>query len=180
MTARKPAGEPLHSAQEVMGEPFALGDYVVYAGHGVGRVKAFEAVNVAGQALTLLVIAFDQNGMVLRVPFQKIRGGGLRAIASSATMRDALSQLARPVPTKAVIWNRRMVEYMAKINSGDLFAVAEVVRDLHRISPGKPRSPAAQEMYERAFVRLSDELAAVDKTDSAAAAAKLDLLLNAA
>lgn len=156
------------------------GDLVVYRGHGIGRVKAVELENFGGHLLRCIIIAFEQDGMVLRLPWQKAHGAGLRPVASKAEMDEALLHLAvAPAPASG-IWNRRMVEYTAKINSGDLFAVVEVVRALHRPALGKSRSPGAQMIYERALVRLGSELAAVERTDPVAAATKLDLLLSAA
>lgn len=166
--------------QDVQAAQFFQGDYVVYRGHGVGRVKAIDTESVAGQTLKVILVVFNRDGMVLRVPFQKVRTAGLRPVVSPSTMREALLHLLTPAAVASGFWNRRMVEYTAKVNSGNLLSVTEVVRDLHRVAPGKSRSPSAQMIYERAYVHLSDELAAVEQTNATAAAAKLDSLLNAA
>ena len=159
--------------------PFAPGDLVVYRGHGVGQVIGVETQRLGGTQVRLVVVEFGPSGMVVRIPFHKVKSAGLRPVSSAEAMVEVLAQLAQPAVAAKGVWNRRLVEYMAKVNSGDPVALAEVVRDLHP-APKGVRSPAAQTIYEKAFGRLSEELAAVDCSDSVAAAAKLELLLNAA
>lgn len=160
--------------------PFAPGDFVVYGGHGVGRVMDFETRKVGGVDHCLVVVNFAAEGMTLRVATHKAGSAGLRALSSRSRMAEVLLHLAGPPVEVKGIWSRRLVEHTAKINSGDPLAVAEVVRDLYRPANGKARSPGQQMLYEKALARLGEELAAVDETDTAAATVKLESLLNAA
>lgn len=160
--------------------PYAPGDFVVYAGHGVGRVVNFETRKVSGVDLCVVVVNFEAEGMILRVASHKAGSAGLRAISSRSRMAEVLTHLAGPPVEVKGIWSRRLVEHTAKINSGDPLAVAEVVRDLYRPANGKARSPGQQMLYEKALSRLVEELAAVDMTDTHAATVKLEALLNVA
>lgn len=174
---------PMKAAADVP-LPFAPGDFVVYGSHGVGQVVKFETQRIGGGAVTLVVIAFAADGvvsrMMLRVPAHKAAGAGLRAISTPAAMELALARLAGPPAPAKGVWSRVLAEHTAKINSGDPLAVAEVLRDLFRPLNGKARSPGQQMLYEKALARLGGELAAVDRTDAAAAALKLESLLHAA
>ena len=160
---------------------YTSGDFVVYGGHGVGQVVDVETKTVAGTVLRFVVVRFEQEGMVLRVPFNKAARAGLRPVSSAAAMEAVLTHLTGPPAQFKGMWSRRLVELTAKINSGNPLAVAEVLRDLSRPANGKARSPAQQMLYEKALVRLGGELAAIDQTDTEAASAKLEsLLLSAA
>jgi len=111
---------------------FQPGDHIVYPAHGVGKVLAIETQTVAGHTLEVYVIAFDQDKMTLRVPTAKARSCGMRPLASTQVVEDALRTLTGRARIKRTMWSRRAQEYEAKINSGDLISIAEVVRDLHR------------------------------------------------
>ena len=111
---------------------FEVGQSVVYPAHGVGRITAVEKQTVAGMALEVYVVAFDQDKMILRVPTNRAEASGMRALAGSKLVDDALKTLGGKARIKRTMWSRRAQEYEAKINSGDLISIAEVVRDLHR------------------------------------------------
>ena len=160
--------------------PFAPGDSVVYPGHGVGRVSSIETQSIGGQDIKLFVIAFEQDRMTLRVPFHKVKTSGLRSVSTPDVMKAALTALKGPGSQKRVMWNRRALEYTAKINSGDVVALAEVVRDLYRPVGQPERSHSERLIYEQALGRLTHEMAAVEQTGIEAATTKLDRLLNAA
>lgn len=168
------------TARETKKQTFAPGDAVVYPGHGVGRVTELVTQQVGGQALEVFVISFDVDRMTLRVPFAKARTSGLRRISSARVMQSALAKLTEPAEKKKVIWNRRAIEYTAKINSGDLLALAEVVRDLRRSASERERSHSERLLYEQALLRFTHELAAVERLEIDKATAKIDVLLNAA
>jgi CarD family transcriptional regulator len=159
---------------------FAPGEAVVYPGHGVGTVTSIEEQAVAGQKITLFVVSFAQDRMTLRVPLHKAKTAGLRKISTPREMASALATLKSPATGKKIIWNRRAVEYTAKINSGNPNAIAEVVRDLYRPGVNPERSHSERLLYEQAMTRLTHEVAAVDKIEIDAATAKLERMLAAA
>jgi CarD family transcriptional regulator len=160
-------------------EVFKAGDYVVYPTHGVGTVQGIETVEAAGMTLRMIVVTFDENRMTLKVPVEKAASAGLRKLASPSAMNEALETLRGRARVKRTMWSRRAQEYEAKINSGDPIAIAEVVRDLHRNAGQPDQSFSERQIYEQALDRLAAELAAIDRTDKAAAAAKLQSYLKA-
>ncbi|WP_417767099.1 CarD family transcriptional regulator [Stappia sp.] len=142
---------------------FKTGEYIVYPAHGVGQITAIEEQNVAGYALELLVINFEQDKMTLRVPVAKIATVGMRKLADTAFVKKALETVRGRPRVKRTMWSRRAQEYEAKINSGDLIAIAEVVRDLFRSESQPEQSYSERQLYEAALDRMSREIAAVNK-----------------
>ena len=159
---------------------FKSGDHVVYPTHGVGTVQGIETMSAAGYALQVIVVTFDENRMTLRVPVGKAASSGLRKLASSESMTEALDTLRGRARVKRTMWSRRAQEYEAKINSGDPVQIAEVVRDLHRNSGQPDQSFSERQIYEQALDRLAAELAAIDRSDKPAATEKLLQHLNMA
>lgn len=160
--------------------PFTAGDYVVYPAHGVGRVIGIQSQEIAGLTLNLYVITFESNRLTLRVPVNKVSSSGLRRLASRKVMDDALATLKGRARVKRTMWSRRAQEYEAKINSGDPISIAEVVRDLHRNATQPEQSFSERQIYEAAFDRLADELAAIEQIDKEAASGKLEKILKKA
>lgn len=159
--------------------PYAVGDYVVYPKHGVGRITELETQEIAGLALELYVIRFEKERMTLRVPTLKAEASGMRRLSSDATLKEAFTTLKGKARIKRTMWSRRAQEYEAKINSGDLVSIAEVVRDLHRGADQPEQSYSERQIYESALGRLARELAAVEDIDEAAAMVKLEKELAA-
>lgn len=153
------------SATATASTSFRPGDHIVYPAHGVGRVMGVEQQSVAGISLDVFVISFEQDKMTLRVPTTKAKSCGMRALASSEVVNDALKTLQGRARIKRTMWSRRAQEYEAKINSGDLVSIAEVVRDLHRGSDQPEQSYSERQLYESALDRMARELAAVEKVD---------------
>lgn len=159
---------------------FVVGDYVVYPKHGVGRVIELEATEVAGTQLELYVIRFEKERMTLRVPMNKAETVGMRKLSSQATLQEALTTLKGKPRIKRTMWSRRAQEYEAKINSGDLVSIAEVVRDLHRADDQPEQSYSERQIYEAAISRLARELAAMENIDEQTAQDKIHKVLTAA
>jgi len=159
---------------------FAVGTYVVYPKHGVGRIEAIERQKIAGMDLELYVVRFEKEKMTLRVPTDKARNAGMRQLSNEATMNEAFTTLRGKARVKRTMWSRRAQEYEAKINSGDLVSIAEVVRDLHRAEDQPEQSYSERQIYEAALSRLARELAAVEEIDEATAMDKLEKVLVAA
>ena len=148
---------------------FNIEDYIVYPKHGVGRVVGVENQVFGGSSLELYVVKFEKEKMTLRVPTNKAETAGMRNLADNAKMKEALETLKGKAKIKRTMWSRRAQEYEAKINSGDLVSIAEVVRDLHRTEDQPEQSYSERQIYETALGRLAREVAAVEsKTESEA------------
>jgi CarD family transcriptional regulator len=153
---------------------FKTNDHVVYPTHGVGRILRVEEQEVAGIKLELFVITFDKDKMTLRVPTTKAKAVGMRKLSSPDTVATALNTLKGRARIKRTMWSRRAQEYEAKINSGDLVSIAEVVRDLHRASGQPEQSYSERQLYEAALARMAREVAAVEKIDETAAVKRVE------
>ena len=156
---------------------FRPDEYVVYPAHGVGQIISIEEQEIAGINLELFVVAFEKDKMTLRVPTHKAVEIGLRSLSSPEVVSRAMSTLKGKAKVKRAMWSRRAQEYEQKINSGDLIAIAEVVRDLHRNDDQREQSYSERQLYEAALERLTREVAAVSDGDEAAAAKKVDAVL---
>ena len=148
---------------------FSIGDHVVYPAHGVGSVAGIEHQEVAGLSLEVYVITFDHENMTLRVPTKKAKAAGLRPLAATNVVSQALTTLKGRARIKRTMWSRRAQEYEAKINSGDLISIAEVVRDLHRADNQPEQSYSERQLYESALDRMAREVAAIEQIDRDAA-----------
>ena len=146
----------------------------------MGQIVSIEEQEVAGAKLELFVISFIKDKMTLRAPIAKIVSVGMRKLAEPPIVKRALETLKGRARVKRTMWSRRAQEYEAKINSGDPVAIAEVVRDLHRNAGQPDQSFSERQIYEQAMDRLAAELAAIDRTDKAAATEKLLQHLKAA
>ena len=148
---------------------FKAGQFIVYPAHGVGKVTGIEQDVIAGFDIETYVVHFEQDKMTLRVPTMKAATSGMRALSNELILKDAFTTLKGRARIKRTMWSRRAQEYEAKINSGDLILVAEVVRDLHRTDAQPEQSYSERQLYERATDRMVREVAAIKKTDHGAA-----------
>jgi len=144
---------------------FRPNEFVVYPAHGVGRIVSIEEREIAGMQLELFVISFEKDKMTLRVPTDKATQVGMRSLSSPDIVSKALATLKGKARVKRAMWSRRAQEYEQKINSGDLLAIAEVVRDLHRTDDQREQSYSERQLYEAALERLTREVAAVSGLD---------------
>src|SRR5580765_3604085 len=156
---------------------FRTGEYIVYPAHGVGRIVSIEEQQIAGAALELFVINFEKDKMTLRVPTGKLASVGMRKLSEDKTVKRALATLKGKARIKRTMWSRRAQEYEAKINSGDLVAIAEVVRDLHRATGQPEQSYSERQLYEAALDRLSREIAAVQHVTETEAVKEIEAAL---
>ena len=168
--AAKPAAKPAAKAAPRVEEPkkvltqrqgFKTNEFVVYPAHGVGQILAIEEQEIAGAKLELFVINFTKDKMTLRVPTAKVANVGMRKLSEPALVKRALETLKGRARIKRTMWSRRAQEYEAKINSGDIVAIAEVVRDLYRSESQPEQSYSERQLYEAALDRLSREIAVV-------------------
>ena len=157
---------------------FKVNDKIVYPAHGVGKITNLEKQQVAGIPIELFVIAFDQEKMKLRVPTGKAKAAGMRPLSDDKTVKDAISTLKGRARIKRTMWSRRAQEYDAKINSGDMKLVAEVVRDLYRGDDQPEQSYSERQLFEAALDRMAREVAAVRNVDLGNAIEELESVLK--
>ena len=156
---------------------FKTNEFIVYPSHGVGQIIAIEEQEVAGLKLELFVINFVKDKMTLRVPTAKIASVGMRKLAEAPLVRRALDTLKGRARVKRTMWSRRAQEYEAKINSGDIVAIAEVVRDLYRSDTQPEQSYSERQLYEAALDRLSREISAVQRITETEAIKEIEAAL---
>ncbi len=156
---------------------FKGGDFVVYPTHGVGRIQKVDEQEVAGIKLELFVIAFEKDKMILRVPTAKAKAVGMRKLSTPDVVTTALNTLKGRARIKRTMWSRRAQEYEAKINSGDLVSIAEVVRDLHRAGGQPEQSYSERQLYEAALARMAREVAAIERIDEPTAVKRVESAL---
>jgi len=163
VVAAKPAAAPKPEEKKVVTQRqgFKANEFVVYPAHGVGQILAIEEQEIAGAKLELFVINFIKDKMTLRVPTAKVANVGMRKLSDPALVKKALETLKGRARVKRTMWSRRAQEYEAKINSGDIVAIAEVVRDLYRSESQPEQSYSERQLYEAALDRLSREIAVV-------------------
>lgn len=156
---------------------FRPNEYVVYPAHGVGQIVSIEEQEIAGISMELFVVSFEKDKMMLRVPTAKATEIGMRSLSSPDVIEQAMKTLRGKAKVKRAMWSRRAQEYEQKINSGDLIAIAEVVRDLHRNDTDREQSYSERQLYEAALERLTREMAAVADGDESAAAKRVGEVL---
>lgn len=156
---------------------FKINELIVYPAHGVGRVVQIEEQEIAGIKLELYIVDFDKEKLRLKVPTSKSEQKGMRKLADKPLIDHAMKVLKGRARIKRTMWSRRAQEYEAKINSGDLIAVAEVVRDLYRSERQPEQSYSERQLFEQALERLAREIAAVKKIDDDMAIKEVETFL---
>jgi len=156
---------------------FRTNEYIVYPAHGVGRIVSIEEQEIAGATLELFVINFEKDKMTLRVPTGKLGIVGMRKLSEDKIVKKALGTLKGKARVKRTMWSRRAQEYEAKINSGNLVAIAEVVRDLFRSDTQPEQSYSERQLYEAALDRLSREVSAVQRITETEAIKEIEAAL---
>lgn len=155
---------------------FKVSEKVVYPSHGVGEIVNIETQVVGGINLQVYVISFPQDKMTLRVPVNRAAASGLRPLSDKGDVEKIYKALQGKPRQGNKMWSRRAQEYEGKINSGDIVAVAEVVRDLYK-NVDSDRSYSERTIYESAVNRLVGELSILEGIDQNDAITKLiDLL----
>jgi len=157
---------------------FRPNEFVVYPAHGVGKIVDVEEQEIAGTKLELYVIDFEKEKMRLRVPTGKCEAVGMRKLTDKAELDEALNVLRGRARVKRTMWSRRAQEYEAKINSGDIIALAEVVRDLYRSDRQPEQSYSERQLFEAALDRFAREVAAVKKLNEPAAVSEIEEVLE--
>ncbi|MGI9521371.1 MAG: CarD family transcriptional regulator [Hyphomicrobiaceae bacterium] len=153
-------------------------EFIVYPAHGVGQIVAIEEQEIAGLSLELFVITFEKDKMTLRVPISKHESVGMRKLAEPQVVEKAMATLKGRARIKRTMWSRRAQEYEAKINSGDLISIAEVVRDLYRSESQPEQSYSERQLYEQALDRMAREIAVVGNLDDRGAVQRITDVLS--
>ena len=157
---------------------YSVGDFIVYPSHGVGEITAIQTFEIAEEKLEMYNVIFDKEKMTLKIPTIKAREIGIRKVSSRNEMKKTLEILKSKAKIRRTMWSRRAQEYEAKINSGILTELTEVVRDLFRNSNQPEQSYSERQLYESARDRLAREVAVVEKTDDIKAVEKIEIILN--
>ncbi|MBM6582214.1 hypothetical protein ILT44_18590 [Microvirga sp. BT689] len=142
---------------------FEIGETVVYPSHGVGEITAIEEQEVAGFKLELFVLTFDKDRLTIRVPLAKAKSSGMRKVSEPAVVTQALQILAEKAKVKRGMWNRRSNDFQERIGTGQMTAIAEVLRDLNRGSEQQEASYSEQQVFEGALDLMVREVAAANR-----------------
>ena len=156
---------------------FKVGERVVYPSHGVGEIIQIESQAIGEIKLEVYVISFPHDKMTLRVPVSRATASGLRTLATKSDVNNVYNILNDKPKRGNKMWSRRAQEYETKINSGQIEAIAEVVRDLYK-NVDNDRSYSERTIYESALNRLATEIAVLENITIATATEKLVELLR--
>jgi CarD family transcriptional regulator len=158
---------------------FQVGDSVVYPTHGVGKISAEENDIYGDVEVKVYVIIFESNDMTLRIPKLRASKAGLRPLCTSEFLDKALDVLSgKKIKLHKGMWSKRVQQYESKINSGDIIAIAEVIKELHSNVEKSERSYSEKIIYNDALGRLAGEYAATCKVQMNEALTKINDKLN--
>jgi CarD family transcriptional regulator len=167
--------------REIENIEFELGDNVVYPHHGAGKVLKKERKKMFGEEREYLTIKILHNDMTVMVPCENAGKAGLRRVIDEDTVKKVLAVLQDEVSEMPKNWNRRFKHNRDKIKTGDIYELAEVVRNLAIREHEKGLSTGEKQMFTRAKKILASELMyALDKDEDAAEAYLDELLADSA
>ena len=177
---KKPAAKKAPLKNRTTARGFRVNEFIVYPAHGVGQITEIAEQEIANTVIEMYVINFEKEKLVLRVPLEKAKENGMRKLADKDMMDGTMRTLKGRARIRRTMWSRRAQDYEAKINSGNILAIAEVVRDLYRNETQQEQSYSERQLYEAAIERLAREVAAVEKTTEEEAKDKLEAILHKA
>jgi CarD family transcriptional regulator len=176
-TTEHEALEDLDITREAECIDFSIGDNVVYPHHGAGQVIKKEKKEILGETRQYLTIKILHNDMTVMVPCENAGKAGLRRVIDEDTVKKVLAVLSDEVSEMPKNWNRRFKHNRDKIKTGDIYELAEVVRNLAVREQDKGLSTGEKQMYTRAKKILASEMMyALEKTEDEAEAYLDDLL----
>jgi CarD family transcriptional regulator len=156
---------------------YDIKDFVVYPKHGVGKIIAVEKATIGQIEIQFYKIFIEKEKLTLTVPINQ--QSNLRSISSVNQINKCVSILKSKPKIKRTMWSRRAQEYDQKINSGKIYELAEVVKDLNKNSDIiADQSYSERQLFEKAYERLKSEFEAVLKVASAEAQKKMDKALG--
>ncbi len=139
---------------------YKIKNYVVYPKHGVGRIVSIEKTTMGGIEINFYKVFIEKEKLTLSIPINQ--QSHLRPIASINQVNKSISILKGKPKIKRTMWSRRAQEYDQKINSGKLYELAEVVRDLNKKTDIiAEQSYSERQLFEKAYDRLKSELEVV-------------------
>ncbi|TML83925.1 MAG: CarD family transcriptional regulator [Actinobacteria bacterium] len=144
--------------RETPHEEYDIGDHVVYPHHGAGKILKKEMKGVLGEKREYLTIKILHNDMTVMVPYENAGRAGLRRVIDDEAVQKVLSVLRDDVSSMPKNWNRRFKHNRDKIKTGDVYELAEVVRNLAIRESDKGLSTGEKQMYTRAKKILASEL----------------------
>ena len=176
-TATEQIDDDLEITREAECIDFSVGDNVVYPHHGAGQVIKKEAKEILGETRQYLTIKILHNDMTVMVPCENAGKAGLRRVIDEDTVKKVLGVLSDDVSEMPKNWNRRFKHNRDKIKTGDIYELAEVVRNLAVREQDKGLSTGEKQMYTRAKKILASEMMyALEKSEDEAEAYLDDLL----
>ena len=148
--------------QETEKRIYKVKDYVIYPKHGIGQITSIDKLNIANIDVSVYKIQITKDRLNLTIPTNQQQH--LRSLSSSNQVNKALNILKGKAKIKRTMWSRRAAEYEQKINSGDIYQIAEVVRDLNK-NTDMPvdQSYSERQLFEKAYDRLLGEVSIVLK-----------------
>jgi len=156
---------------------YKIKDYVIYPKHGVGQIVAIENSVIADIEMTYYKIQVTKDKLILTIPVNQ--QGNLRPISSVNQINKAISILKGKPKIRRTMWSRRAQEYDQKINSGEIYQIAEVVRDLNKNTEiPVDQSYSERQLFEKAYDRLLGEVAIGMQLSNEDAKKKLDKALG--
>ena len=156
---------------------YKVKDNVIYPKHGVGQIVAIENSVIADIEMTYYKIQITKDKLILTIPVNQ--QGNLRPISSVNQINKAISILKGKPKIRRTMWSRRAQEYDQKINSGEIYQIAEVVRDLNKNSEiPVDQSYSERQLFEKAYDRLLGEVAIGMQLTNEDAKKKLDKALG--
>jgi CarD family transcriptional regulator len=170
--------EDLELEREIENIDFEIGDNVVYPHHGAGQVVKKEEKNILGEVREYLTIKILHNDMTVMVPCANAGKAGLRRVIDEETVKAVLAVLAADVSEMPKNWNRRFKHNRDKIKTGDIYELAEVVRNLAIREQEKGLSTGEKQMFTRAKKILASELMYALEMEEDEAEEHLDGLLD--
>lgn len=142
---------------------FKVNDYCVYRTHGIAKVIDIQHIKIGEFESKCYILFFEREKLTLTVPFRYKDSEDLRKIASMEDMDKIFEILKNSQKKVKGMWSRRAKEYEEKINSGNIFFIAEVLQDLIRDVNDADRSYSERIIYETAIYRLASEYAIIRK-----------------
>jgi len=156
---------------------YNMNDYVVYPKHGVGKIVSVDKATIGGIGLNYYKIFIEKDKLTLTIPLNQ--QNHLRPISSINQINKCVSILKTKPKIKRTMWSRRAQEYEQKINSGKIYELAEVVKDLNKTSNTiADQSYSERQLFEQAYDRLKSEFEVVLKISTDDAKKKMDKALG--
>lgn len=155
---------------------YKVGDMAVYPAQGVGIVESIEAKDFGGETHDFYILRIVDTDTTIMVPTKNANNVGLRRLVGDDEIRDVFSLLGKPLEIRPALtsWSRRQREYQDKIKTGDIFGVAEVLRELCLIRGAKELSYGEKKVLEHARRLLVKEIALSQGSAEALVAARVD------